>query len=189
VCAVVVLLERERYLCSPFGLQFNLRKGVYVDVGAYHPILGSNTLLLYKEGWRDINIDLAAERVASFNRYRPNDYNVVACVSDETATVEIAHYEISATDRIVLAGDTEKLSTAGFKPIRFSHASTTTLTEIIKGSPFRLDASWCMKAHRLLECESSTSTNRTLEIFAKQDEAPDSRGTNSDLFYADLPSA
>jgi len=119
--------------------EFNLRKGVYVDVGAYHPILGSNTLLLFKEGWRGINIDLALERVASFNQYRPNDYNVIACVSDKTATVQIAHYEISATDRIVLAGDTEKLSTAGFKPIRFSHASTTTLTEIIKGSPFRLE--------------------------------------------------
>jgi hypothetical protein len=67
-------------------------KGVYVDAGAFHPIFGSNTLLLHKKGWRGINVDLAAERVAEFNRYLPKDHNVVACLSDRVASVEIAHY-------------------------------------------------------------------------------------------------
>ena len=30
----------------------------YVDAGCFHPILYSNTLLLYKRGWRGINIDM-----------------------------------------------------------------------------------------------------------------------------------
>jgi FkbM family methyltransferase len=122
-----------------FAKRFGLEKGIYVDVGAYHPIFGSNTLLLYKQGWRGINIDFVPERIAAFDQYRPNDHNVVACISDAVTPVEIAHYEIQSTDRIVLPGDTEKLSAAGSKPIRFSRTSTTTLTAIIQGSPFRLE--------------------------------------------------
>jgi methyltransferase FkbM-like protein len=119
--------------------KFNLVKGIYVDVGAYHPLFASNTLLLHKAGWKGINIDLDTKRVALFRQYRRHDYNVVACASDKVETVEIAHYDISATDRVGGTGDTEKLSASGYKPIRLSHASTTTLTEIIEGSPFRLE--------------------------------------------------
>jgi FkbM family methyltransferase len=118
--------------------RFGLVKGVYVDVGAYHPIFGSNTLLLCKQGWRGINIDFVPERIAAFNRYRPRDHNVVACVSAAVGPVEIAHYEIPSTDRIIASDDSEKLSAAGYKPIRLSQTSTTTLTQIIRKSPFRL---------------------------------------------------
>jgi FkbM family methyltransferase len=122
-----------------FVEQFELRKGVYVDVGAYHPIFGSNTLLLHKQGWRGINIDFVAERIAAFNQYRPKDHNIVACVSDKVGSVEIAHYDMPSTDRIPAKGDAEKLSTVGCRPVRLSRATTTTLTEIIRGSPFRLE--------------------------------------------------
>jgi FkbM family methyltransferase len=116
-----------------------LTTGVYVDAGAFHPIFGSNTLLLFKQGWRGINIDLASERVAEFKRHRPKDYNVVACLSEKVAAVEIAHYQIPSTDRVVDPDDQEKVSTIGSKPIRFSRATTTTLNEIIQESPFRFE--------------------------------------------------
>lgn len=122
-----------------FAQRLGLAKGVYVDVGAYHPVFGSNTLLPHKEGWRGINIDCVPERVAAFNQDRPRDHNVVACVSDSVASVELAHYEIPSTDRIVTSNDSEKLSAAGKKPIRSSRATTTTLTEIIRTSPFRFE--------------------------------------------------
>jgi hypothetical protein len=122
-----------------FAERFGLAKGVYVDAGAYHPIFGSNTLLLHRQGWQGINIDLDPEKIAAFNQYRPNDHNVVACVSDTVASVEIAHFEVPSTDRIIVPGDAEKLSNVGHKPVRFSHATTTTLTEIIWESPFRFE--------------------------------------------------
>ncbi len=34
-----------------------LRTGFYVDVGAHHPMLYSNTYYFYKQGWSGINID------------------------------------------------------------------------------------------------------------------------------------
>jgi FkbM family methyltransferase len=122
-----------------FAERLGLTEGVYLDVGAFHPIFGSNTLLLHKQGWRGINIDCVPERIAAFGQYRPNDYNVVACVSATIAPVEIAHYDIPSTDRIIASSDIEKLSAAGQKPVRVSRATTTTLTEIIEGSPFQFE--------------------------------------------------
>jgi FkbM family methyltransferase len=119
--------------------EVGLTTGVYVDAGAFHPIFGSNTLLLSKQGWRGINIDLATERITEFKRYRPSDHNVVACLSDRVAPVEIAHYQIPSTDRVVDPDDPEKVSTVGSKPIRFSRATSTTLNDIIQGSPFRFE--------------------------------------------------
>jgi FkbM family methyltransferase len=134
--------------------ELGLDKSVYVDVGAYHPIFGSNTLLLYKKGWRGINIDLAAERIAEFQRYRPKDHNVVACVSDKVASVEIAHYEIPSTDRVFDAQNAEKLSIVGQKPIRYSSAITTTLTAVVEESPFQLDEVQYLN----VDCEGSDLT-------------------------------
>jgi hypothetical protein len=88
------------------------------------------------------------ERIAAFDQYRPNDHNVVACISDSVSPVEIAHYKIQSTDRIVLPGDCEKLSAAGSKPIRFSRTSTT-LAAIIQVSPFRLEEIHCLD----VDCE------------------------------------
>ena len=36
----------------------NKSKGFYIDVGCYHPIHRNNTFLLYKKGWKGINIDI-----------------------------------------------------------------------------------------------------------------------------------
>jgi len=56
--------------------------GFYVDVGAHHPRRYSNTYLLYKRGWRGINIDPDPESVAFFKRDRPGDTHVQCGVSD-----------------------------------------------------------------------------------------------------------
>lgn len=55
--------------------------GVYVDIGAHHPVRFSNTNLLYRAGWRGINIDPLPGGMASFDRERPQDVNLELCVS------------------------------------------------------------------------------------------------------------
>jgi hypothetical protein len=67
------------------------------------------------------------------------DHNVVACLSDKVAPVEIAQYEIRSTDRVFDSQNPEKLSIAGQKPICYSSTITTTLTNVVEESPFRLD--------------------------------------------------
>jgi FkbM family methyltransferase len=55
--------------------------GFYVDVGAHHPIRFSNTYLLYRRGWRGINIDATPNSMEEFKRVRPRDVNIEFLVS------------------------------------------------------------------------------------------------------------
>jgi FkbM family methyltransferase len=50
--------------------------GIYVDVGAHHPVRFSNTYLLYRRGWHGVNIDAAPGSMAAFARMRPRDINL-----------------------------------------------------------------------------------------------------------------
>ncbi len=61
----------------------NINNGFYVDVGAYHPFFWSNTYLLFKKGWRGINIDINPASIEIFNDARPNDYNVNCAVTNK----------------------------------------------------------------------------------------------------------
>ncbi len=72
-----------RRLASEKGI----KRGFYVDAGACHPVVGSNTLLLHKEGWRGINIEMVQEKVDLFNRLRPGDRNVCAALDRVERTV------------------------------------------------------------------------------------------------------
>jgi len=63
-------------------------KGIFVDIGAYHPIRFSNTFTSYLNGWRGINIDGNKEAIASFNAVRAEDTNIHALVSDRVETIE-----------------------------------------------------------------------------------------------------
>ncbi len=50
--------------------------GVYVDIGANHPIFVSNTYLLYLKGWHGINVDPMPKCKKEFDRFRPKDINL-----------------------------------------------------------------------------------------------------------------
>ena len=61
--------------------------GFYIDVGAHHPKRFSNTYLLYRRGWRGINIDAMPGSMAEFNRSRPRDINLEVPISAEAAVL------------------------------------------------------------------------------------------------------
>jgi len=56
------------------------RNGFFVDVGAHHPHRFSNTYLLYRRGWRGVNIDAMPGSMRKFDRHRPRDINIEAAV-------------------------------------------------------------------------------------------------------------
>ena len=60
----------------------NNKNGFYVDVGAYHPKLFSNTYFFYKKGWRGINIEPNPESIQLFNAQRYMDINLSVGVSN-----------------------------------------------------------------------------------------------------------
>jgi len=70
-------------ICRDF---LNLHCGFFVDVGAFHPIFLSNTYLLYKLGWRGINIDATPGSMELFREMRPGDTNLELAVAREPGT-------------------------------------------------------------------------------------------------------
>ena len=59
----------------------NKLKGNFIDLGCNHPIKFNNTYLLYKRGWRGVNIDLDEKSIKEFNKIRRLDFNIKALVS------------------------------------------------------------------------------------------------------------
>jgi FkbM family methyltransferase len=58
-----------------------VEKGFYVDVGAHHPVLYSNTYYFYRLGWQGINIDATPGSMRLFDSLRPGDTNLEFAIS------------------------------------------------------------------------------------------------------------
>jgi len=80
-----IFINREYYSHSKedkFILnKFSKKNGFYVDVGCHHPKRLNNCHLLYKNGWRGINIDLNKISIDLFNYVRKHDVNINIAVS------------------------------------------------------------------------------------------------------------
>ena len=67
----------------------NKNKGVYIDVGCYHPLQRNNTMLLYQKGWRGINIDISDFSIKLFKFLRPDDLNLNVAVSNKEGEIDM----------------------------------------------------------------------------------------------------
>ena len=70
-----------------------IKKGFYVDIGAYHPYKGSLTYNLYNRKWKGINLDISKSSIDLFNIARPSDININCAVSEFNG--ETFYYENS----------------------------------------------------------------------------------------------
>ena len=70
-------------------------KGVYVDVGAYHPFLYSNTYWAYLKGWRGINIEPDIINYKLMCTFRQGDININCGISDEE--MQLPYYMFKET--------------------------------------------------------------------------------------------
>ena len=71
-------------------------KGVYVDVGAFHPMSLSNTYAFYRQGWRGLCIDANPEIAGLFARFRPRDQFIHSAVGQQSGSIEMAMFQDAA---------------------------------------------------------------------------------------------
>jgi len=74
--------------------------GVYVDVGAFHPIYYSNTYALYKSGWNGLAIDANGSFERLYKKFRPRDIFVHAAVGQSEGKAHFVHFSSGAFDRL-----------------------------------------------------------------------------------------
>jgi FkbM family methyltransferase len=110
------------------------KEGVYIDVGCFHPKLANNTYLLYKKGWKGINIDIDSHTIELFNYLRPRDFNRQIAVSDKSGEVDLYFYH----DRSAINTLSKEMheSRAGKAPA-IKKIKSETLNFIIENSPFK----------------------------------------------------
>ena len=72
---------------------FKGRPGTFMDIGANHPFLESNTYFFYLRGWRGVNFEPIASHHALFLEHRPEDLNLNVAASD--ADGELTFHEIA----------------------------------------------------------------------------------------------
>jgi FkbM family methyltransferase len=63
-------------------------KGIFVDVGCFHPKKYNNTWLLYKKGWSGVNIDIDPIKITAFNFVRRKDHNVACAIGSVPGEIE-----------------------------------------------------------------------------------------------------
>jgi FkbM family methyltransferase len=71
----------------------DVQKGVYVDVGAFHPVNDSVTKHFYDNGWRGINIEPIASLYKVFASERTDDINIQAAISNKSGNVTLREYK------------------------------------------------------------------------------------------------
>ncbi|MFL9934712.1 FkbM family methyltransferase [Paraburkholderia sp. RL18-103-BIB-C] len=105
--------------------------GVYVDVGAYHPIKFSNTYALYRRGWRGINIDMDPVKIEAFKLARSGDTNVCAAISNEKATRQAYIFSAYGLTSTIEPGEVARRAET---PVSVRNVETTTLNDVLANS-------------------------------------------------------
>ena len=85
--AILVVLFREKIIKK--------ERGFFIDIGAHHPFEGSNTYLLYLNGWRGINVDASPGSMKLFRHHRPEDINLEVGVGAKRGTFPFYMSEVS----------------------------------------------------------------------------------------------
>jgi FkbM family methyltransferase len=110
----------------------SIRNGTYIEVGAYHPTLYSNTYAFYRTGWRGLVIDPSPAALPLFHTFRPRDTFVLAAVGSEAGALTYYEYEDGAYNSLDTAQVERLKHDKGVSPVRTSQVPVTPLGTILK---------------------------------------------------------
>ncbi len=114
---------------------FKKNYGIFIDIGCYHPLEGNNTYLLYKRGWRGINIDINQCSIDLFKIKRPEDTNVRAAISNKIKDKQKFYYrkKINMLNTLDLKTAKKNFPNGFF----IDYLKSDTLNNVIKNSKYR----------------------------------------------------
>tara|TARA_E500000178_G_scaffold354717_1_gene424737 strand:+ start:2029 stop:2736 length:708 start_codon:yes stop_codon:yes gene_type:complete len=132
--------SKKSYSLSNVDLIINrifskINKGIYIDIGCNHPIKYNNTFLLYKRGWKGINIDLDDKSIDQFKKLRNKDTNIktlVTSIDGEEKDVYFYH-DRSAINTI----SKELAESRKKKPKEIKKLKGLSINSIIENSNFK----------------------------------------------------
>lgn len=122
----------DMILSRMLGIRDN---GFYIDVGAFHPQIYSNTYYFYLQGWKGINIDARPGSMGIFKKIRPNDINLEVPISDRKQVLTYHSFdkpELNGFSKELSKGrDGLKIGDWEAKLISEIKLQTSTLSEVL----------------------------------------------------------
>ena len=113
----------------------NFKNGIYLDIGCNHPIKYNNTYLLFKKGWKGINVDLDKDSIKQFNLMRKNDHNVnVLITSKDNEEKDLYFYHKRSAINTISKDLAEKRQN---KPKKIKKLKGVSINTLIENSPFQ----------------------------------------------------
>ena len=118
---------------------FKNKRGLYVDVGAYHPLELNNTYLLHKRKWKGVNIDINPLSIDYFNFLRPNDINLNLGVAKKNSTKMMYFQKNKSPLNTLNLSHAKKIFSNKFKQKRIKTKTLTTILDKTKFKGKRID--------------------------------------------------
>jgi len=105
-------------------------KWTWLDIGAHHPALFSNTALFYSQGRRGINIEANPLLIREFYRKRKRDVNLNVAIADKSGTMDFYVMDIPTLSTLS-SEEAHRYEKIGHKITKVIPVETMTVTEII----------------------------------------------------------
>jgi hypothetical protein len=118
----------DRIISSLFR---EVQVGTYIDIGCNHPVVNSNTYLLYCQGWRGLAVDANSEYRPLWSLKRPDDIFISALLSDSQEHRSFSLF----SDRTMSSCDPETVSRYSARlgaPHSVIDLSATTLGDLLQ---------------------------------------------------------
>jgi len=100
----------DRFISTQL-IDYNLDSGIYIDIGANHPTVISNSYLFYRKGYKGLIIEPNSELIKLFRIFRPKDIAVEIGCGDEA---ELKIFYISKTP-VLSSFSKESIDSFGMK--------------------------------------------------------------------------
>ena len=113
------------------------KNGIYLDVGCFHPLMYSNTCLLFKNGWSGINIDINPTSIDLFKILRPLDFNICTALNEYEKEFKVYFdHPFSPVNTLDKSFFDSKKSNF-FKDVSFKIIKSKSIDEILKLSKYK----------------------------------------------------
>ena len=109
----------------------NKNEGIYLDIGCFHPFMYSNTCLLYKKGWRGINIDINSTAIDLFNIARPKDFNICTTIDKNKKEYKVFFDHHFSPLNTLNENNYKVYKNKYFKDVSFRNIKSNTIDEIL----------------------------------------------------------
>lgn len=113
----------------------NIQTPSYIDIGAYHPFLFSNTASFYKKGSKGINIEPNPDGIGKFYKHRPADQNLNIGISNQQGTLDYFCMNIATMNTFDEAGANELVKITDFRLLRKKQSRLSCCSRLLQGMP------------------------------------------------------